>query len=56
MASKTGTSMSTVEKSNRYCLKRARELRAEERSWKAKSGPVLIYYRPLEDADHRPAA
>ncbi len=56
MASKTGTSTSGIEMSNRYRTKRAREIRAEERSWKTKSGPVVIYYRSVDSPEDRPAA
>ena len=43
MAKKTGTSTSGIEQSARYKRRRARQRRAEEASWAARSGPVITY-------------
>ncbi len=56
MGKKTGASMSYDTSSARYRRRRAAKLRAEERSWAARSGPVVII-RPVDvAADDLPAA
>ena len=56
MSKKTGTSMSYAESSPAYRRRRAAKLRAEERSWAARSGPVVIIRAPLARPDDLPAA
>ena len=56
MAPKTGTSMTRAPLSPRRRRAYERRRRAEERSWAAKSGPVVVYYRPVEGPDDLAAA
>ncbi len=51
MARKFGASKAGDTLINRQRRRRARALRAEEKSWAERSGPVLIYYRAPEGAD-----
>ncbi len=48
MSPKTGTSMNADRWSPRYRRKRDATMRAEERLWASKSGPVVIYHVPPE--------
>ncbi len=56
MSKKTGTSMSYAESSPAYRRRRAAQLRAEELSWAARSGPVRVIPAPTVAPDDRPAA
>jgi hypothetical protein len=51
MSQKTGTSMSYDTSSARYRRRRAAKRRAEERSWAARSGPVVILHLAVVVAD-----
>ncbi len=51
MARKTGTSMSGIQLSLRARRRWVAKRRAEERSWAARSGPVVIVRGPLEPGD-----
>jgi hypothetical protein len=55
MARKTGTSMSYAQISPHTRRRIARARRAEERSWAARSGPVVIVRGPGEVAADIPA-
>ncbi len=51
MARKTGTSMTYATMSPRTRRRVERARRAEERSWAARSGPVVIIQGPREGVD-----
>ncbi len=44
MARKTGTSMGIDYTNPRFRRRHAAKLRAEERAWAARSGPVRVYF------------
>ncbi len=56
MAPKTSTSMTTIPASPWQRGQRERELRAEERAWAARSGPVRVIPAPPRDPGDRRAA
>ncbi len=56
MSKKGRTSASNASYRTRRRKSRAAKLRAEERSWAAQSGPVVIYYRPTAAPDDLSAA